>query len=92
MSDSRSLKRIGPDVQPSPDQPQASEHTRRANRAAATTLPFNDREDFQLAARRLIEEVENLVILNRQGQPAWDVRPYRAMAEQEAPDVTHPGL
>ena len=70
----------------------ASEFTRQANREVTARLPFGDREDFDLAARGLVEEAGDLVVLNKQGQPAWDVRPYRAMAESEAPDTVNPSL
>lgn len=42
--------------------------------------------------RGLIEEVDDLVVMNKQGRPAWDVRPYRVMTDGDAPDEVNPSM
>ena len=39
---------------------------------------FNDKEDFENAARRFIGKPDTLTIKNAQGQPVWDLESYKA--------------
>jgi alkyl sulfatase BDS1-like metallo-beta-lactamase superfamily hydrolase len=71
---------------------EATEATRRANRAVAEALPFDDRADFAMTLRGLVEEVGDLVIENRDGGIAWDTRPYQGQVDQQAPDTVNPSL
>jgi linear primary-alkylsulfatase len=51
----------------------ASKATKAANRAMQQYLNFNDKEDFENAARGFIGKSDTLTIKNAQGRPVWDL-------------------
>ncbi len=69
----------------------ASAHTRASVAEAAAGLPFEDREDFEDAARGLIASAPNLVLHDDRGRAVWDMDSYRFI-QGEAPETVHPSL
>jgi alkyl sulfatase BDS1-like metallo-beta-lactamase superfamily hydrolase len=58
----------------------------------AKDLPFEDRRDFEDAARGLIAEAPRH-IANNQGRVVWDTQAFEFVTEHEtAPDTVHPSL
>ncbi|WP_303749203.1 alkyl/aryl-sulfatase [Stenotrophomonas pigmentata] len=72
----------------------ASAATRQANQHVLTTLPFNDRRDFENAARGLLRKPDTLTITGQDGRPVWDLESYKSFitAESPAPDSVNPSL
>ena len=72
----------------------ASEATKAANLTAAQKLNFNDRDDFENAARGLIGRPETLTIRNARGEVVWDLESYKAYigTDKPAPDTVNPSL
>jgi len=71
----------------------ASEHTRAAHDRAYSELPFEDREDFEDAARGLIATSDSLVVRNDKGRAVWDMDAYSFISpDEQAPDTVHPSL
>ncbi len=79
-------------TQPKP----ATEATKAANSALQQYLNFNDRADFDDAARGFIAKPDKLTIPNdRSGAPpAWDMESYKAFiaTDKPAPDTVNPSL
>jgi alkyl sulfatase BDS1-like metallo-beta-lactamase superfamily hydrolase len=69
-----------------------SEHTKKILRQARTTLPFNDRRDFDENKRGLIAEMKPLKIMADAGHVAWDMERYQFFNEQDDFDSIHPSL
>jgi alkyl sulfatase BDS1-like metallo-beta-lactamase superfamily hydrolase len=65
----------------------ASKATKAANRAMQQYLNFNDKEDFENAARGFIGKPNTLTIKNAQGQPVWDLESYKAYISLDKPAV-----
>ena len=65
----------------------ASKATKAANLAMQQYLNFNDKEDFENAARGFIGKPDTLTIKNAQGQPVWDLESYKAYISLDKPAV-----
>jgi alkyl sulfatase BDS1-like metallo-beta-lactamase superfamily hydrolase len=70
----------------------ASEATRAAQAEVAGRLPLDDARDMANATRGKIAEIADGVILNKDGLPVWDRRPYAFLDAAEAPDTVNPSL
>ncbi len=72
----------------------ATEATRAANAALAASLPFEDRRDFEEAARGLIAPLPDRgVIRAADGRPVWDLARFSFIAPgSPAPDTVNPSL
>lgn len=70
----------------------ATEATKAANRAYATTLPLADKQSFADAQRGLVEALGDQPIAGPAGRPAWSLRGYEFLAREEAPDTVNPAL
>lgn len=72
----------------------ASEATKAANRELQQRLNFNDRDDFENAARGLIAKPETLIIKGDKGNVVWDMEAYKAFIsiDKPAPDTVNPSL
>jgi alkyl sulfatase BDS1-like metallo-beta-lactamase superfamily hydrolase len=72
----------------------ASETTEAANRALLRQLPFEDRRDFEDAARGLIAPLPaNGTITDDAGQVVWDLSRFDFLRrDDEAPDTVNPSL
>ncbi len=68
-----------------------SEHTRAANRAVLSALPFEDQRDFENARRGFIGSREDPVIRRADGQEVWNLDDY-AFIEGSSPDSVNPSL
>lgn len=68
--------------------------TAEANKAVLDQLPFQDRKDFENAARGLLRKPDALTIKNAEGQTVWDLESYKSFITQEAaaPDSVNPSL
>jgi alkyl sulfatase BDS1-like metallo-beta-lactamase superfamily hydrolase len=77
-------------TQPKP----ASEATKAANRALASQLNFNDRQDFEDASRGLIAKPDTLTIRDAKGNVVWDLEQYKTFIgpDKPAPDTVNPSL
>jgi alkyl sulfatase BDS1-like metallo-beta-lactamase superfamily hydrolase len=69
----------------------ATQSTRRANRAVAQALPFEDRRDFEAAERGLVAREPEVVVRDVSGRVVWDTSAY-AFEEGEAPESVNPSL
>lgn len=63
----------------------ASQMTIDANKAVLEKLPFQDRRDFENAARGLLRKPDTLTIMGADGRPVWDLESYKAFITQDAP-------
>ncbi len=72
----------------------ATDATVAANRALAASLPFEDRRDFEEAARGLIAPLpDNGVIRAADGRPVWDMSRFSFVEPgSHAPDTVNPSL
>jgi alkyl sulfatase BDS1-like metallo-beta-lactamase superfamily hydrolase len=72
----------------------ATEATKAANRVLQQYLNFNDREDFENAARGFIGKPETLTIKDAKGNVVWDLEQYKAFisTDKPAPDTVNPSL
>ncbi len=72
---------------------EASEFTRAINDDLLTRLPFEDRQDFEDAARGLIATLDPAPVLGANGRVVWDPSAF-AFIEQgsDAPDTVNPSL
>lgn len=72
----------------------ASDTTKMINQQVLQTLPFDDRQDFDDAARGLLLKPKTLTIKDRNGRIVWDLETYRSFIDQEksAPDTVNPSL
>ena len=84
------LAQQSPATQPKP----ATEATKAANRALASQLNFNDRQDFEDAARGLIARPDALTIRDAKGSVVWDMEQYKTYigADKPAPDTVNASL
>jgi alkyl sulfatase BDS1-like metallo-beta-lactamase superfamily hydrolase len=76
---------------PATAQTTATPFTRDANRAAAATLPNEDREDEAFAARGFVATWPEQKIMTADGRVAWDFNSF-AYPSGAAPDTVHPSL
>lgn len=70
----------------------ATGHTAAANRTLLDELNWADAQDFELAARGFIASLENPIITDDQGRPAWDLNAYPFLAAETAPATVNPSL
>ncbi|MGL5483112.1 MAG: alkyl/aryl-sulfatase, partial [Aeromonas veronii] len=72
----------------------ASEFTIKANQQVLTTLPFNDKQDFEDAQRGFIAKPETLTIKDDKGNVVWDLEQYKTYIslDKAAPDSVNPSL
>ncbi|MGE0196794.1 MAG: MBL fold metallo-hydrolase, partial [Methylocystis sp.] len=71
----------------------ASEATKAANRAVLQSLNFNDRQDFDNAARGLIAKPDSLTIKDASGKVVWDMESFKSfIVDKPAPDSVNPSL
>jgi len=72
----------------------ATEATKAANRAVLQSLNFEDRTDFEDAARGFIAKPETLTIKDANGRIVWDMESYKNFIDSEkaAPDTVNPSL
>lgn len=68
--------------------------TAEANKAVLDQLPFQDRKDFENAARGLLRQPETLTITAPDGRMIWDLESYRSFILEDAqvPDSVNPSL
>jgi len=71
---------------------EATAATRAANAAVHSELPFDDRSDFERAARGLIARPSESRILHSRGYPVWDLAPFEFLKSDEVPATVHPSL
>lgn len=69
----------------------ASEQTRAHHQSIRSSLPFNDREDFDLATRGLTESTPNLTLTNTAGNIIWTTAQYGFLNEDNA-ETVNPSL
>ena len=65
----------------------ASKARKAANLAMQRYLNFNEKEDFENAARGFIGKPDTLMIKNAQGRPLWDLESYKAYIRLDKPAV-----
>ncbi|HEY8126972.1 MAG TPA: alkyl sulfatase dimerization domain-containing protein [Methylocystis sp.] len=71
----------------------ATEATKSANRAVLQSLNFDDREDFDNAARGLIDKPNSLTIKDASGRVVWDMESFKSfIVDKPAPDSVNPSL
>lgn len=72
----------------------ASEFTIKANQQVLTTLPFNDKQDFEDAKRGFIAKPETLTIKDDKGNVVWDLEQYKTYIglDKASPDTVNPSL
>ncbi|MGL5589125.1 MAG: MBL fold metallo-hydrolase, partial [Aeromonas veronii] len=72
----------------------ASEFTIKANQQVLTTLPFNDKQDFEDAQRGFIAKPETLTIQDDKGNVVWDLEQYKSYIglDKAAPETVNPSL
>lgn len=74
------------------DPKDATQATREANRRVFSTLPFENRDDFEASKRGFIATLPDATIQGPDGQPVWDLAPYHFLHAQDAPASVHPSL
>jgi alkyl sulfatase BDS1-like metallo-beta-lactamase superfamily hydrolase len=72
----------------------ATEFTQSANDAVLRSLPFEDRSEFDDAARGLLRKPETLTIRRDDGGIVWDLESYKRYitVDAPAPDTVNPSL
>jgi alkyl sulfatase BDS1-like metallo-beta-lactamase superfamily hydrolase len=72
----------------------ATPETRAANAAIATSLPFNDRDDYQTAKQGFIATFPDLTIVDKaeDKKVVWSLKPYGFLSAAKAPDTVNPSL
>ncbi|MBG0796389.1 MBL fold metallo-hydrolase [Methylocystis sp. L43] len=71
----------------------ATEATKSANQAVLQSLNFDDREDFDNAARGLIAKPDSLTIKDASGRVVWDMESFKSfIVDKPAPDSVNPSL
>jgi alkyl sulfatase BDS1-like metallo-beta-lactamase superfamily hydrolase len=76
------------DTAPKPAEAQVA----AANAALLAALPFDDRQDFEDAARGFLGSRDDMTIRNAEGRPVWSLAPYDFLSEQSAPPTVNPSL
>jgi alkyl sulfatase BDS1-like metallo-beta-lactamase superfamily hydrolase len=82
----------GPRAETSPKP--ATEATKAANQAVIQSLQFNDKSDFEDAARGFVAKPDTLTIKDANGRVVWDMESYKAFIDDDkpAPDTVNPSL
>lgn len=70
----------------------ASKFTTERNRAVLSELPFNDRQDFEFAAKGLIAKPDTKQIKNDNGEVIWDLAQYDFLKKDKFVDSINPSL
>jgi alkyl sulfatase BDS1-like metallo-beta-lactamase superfamily hydrolase len=72
----------------------ASLHTQALHREALADPVFDwqNRQDFEFAARGLIHRPDDPAIVDSDGDPVWHHHAYEAFLHGDAPDTVHPSL
>ncbi len=70
----------------------ATSFTAAANAALLSELNWADTADFEAASRGFIATLEDPVILNHAGTPAWDLSAYPFLEAEAAPPSVNPSL
>jgi len=73
-------------------QKDATTFTEAANNALLKELNWEDTRDFELAARGFIATLDDPIIANANGTPAWDLGAYPFLEEEGAPSSVNPSL
>ena len=71
---------------------EASKFTEAANRALLGELNWDDTTDFEAASQGFIASLDDPVIANASGGPAWDLDGYPFLKEETAPPSVNPSL
>ena len=71
---------------------EATEFTTTANRALLEELLWEDIQDFENASRGFIASLDDPVIMNAHGTPAWNLDAFLFLAEETAPPSVNPSL
>ena len=71
--------------------PAVSEAVAKANQAVRDELDFSNRTDFDLAERGYLGSLEDTLIMNEDGDPAYDFGAF-GFLDGEAPDSVNPSL
>jgi alkyl sulfatase BDS1-like metallo-beta-lactamase superfamily hydrolase len=79
-------------VSPSRIPKDAEPATRQANEAVRTQLPFEDRRDFEDAARGFIASLPDAVVTGANDRVVWSLADYRFLQSEHAPPTVHPSL
>ena len=66
--------------------------TLKANADMAKTLPFANREDFDDAMRGFIATTPDALVPGTGPRPAWNMKPYDFLKQNEAADSVNPSL
>jgi alkyl sulfatase BDS1-like metallo-beta-lactamase superfamily hydrolase len=70
----------------------AEQSVRIANQRVLDTLPFEDRQDFEDAARGFIGTRADATIHNARGRTVWSLEPYGFLRDETAPATVNPSL
>lgn len=70
----------------------ATRATREANRRVVSTLPFENRDDFEASTRGFIATLPDAAIQGADGQLVWNLAPYHFLDSQDVPASVHPSL
>ncbi|MEE9610987.1 MAG: MBL fold metallo-hydrolase, partial [Desulfatiglandales bacterium] len=75
------------------EQKDATKFTQQVNAKILENLPFDNKEDFELARRGFIGTLPNMVIRNETGNVVWDMEQYSFLApDVMAPATVNPSL
>jgi alkyl sulfatase BDS1-like metallo-beta-lactamase superfamily hydrolase len=75
-------------VAPKPPEPA----TLKANADFARTLPFSNRDDFDDAMRGFIGTMPDATVTGSGSRPAWTMKPYEFLKQNEPADSVNPSL
>ena len=70
----------------------ATQYTKDHQAYLRTTLPFEDKKDFELAEKGLLKRPEQLEITNDQGQVVWELGGYDFLLDGKEYDSINPSL
>ena len=73
-------------------QKDATEFTATANEALLSELNWQDKRDFEAAARGFIASLDDPVITDANGRVVWDLDAYPFLQEETAPPSVNPSL
>jgi len=74
------------------NQKDATPYTTAANNLLLNELNWEDKLDFELAARGFIASLDDPVITTDDGRPVWDLGAYPFLEEEIAPPSVNPSL
>lgn len=75
-----------------PEQKPASKHTEAFQQSLRQTLPFADKEDWELAKKGFIARVDNLEIKDAKGNVVWELGSYDYLLQGKDYDSIHPSM